>query len=413
MPCKQSRPMVSVQTPDKARLTRLLGGDSLANLRQRLRRRLVGSQAPTDAFTVTGLSAAEHQALAGLLGRPAQFAASMRLRHSEIDQALQRAELAVNLRMALETLDGPIIDHQAKARREQRAWQTVFEQIPPGPLADCLADSTFRGVVKRLAGGDPAVAAKVLANSARVLSRLPANGLSRSHLAAQMLGDAHALDNGRPVTTVLRRALDPTSGVPRMRDIWATQGVLVSELAKPVAVLNLAVSGDSAVDQLIATAARAAEPLHLSLRALLRGRPSWAPAQSVVVCENPDILTAAADALGPRCPAMASLDGQLSAAPRTLLDQLHSVGCKLYYHGDFDWPGLRIGNGIIQRYAAIPWLYSVEHYQPQHGPALGEEFVEAIWDSRLSAKMQAAGIAVHEESQLDDLLEKLEALAEL
>ncbi len=108
---------------------------------------------------------------------------------------------------------------------------------------------------------------------------------------------------------------------------------------------------------------------------------------------------------------MVSLDGQLSAAPRTLLDQLHAAGCRLYYPGGFDWPGLAIGNGIVKRYGATPWRYSALDYAPAKGVALHGEPVEAVWDAELAPRMRATGLAVHEEAQLPVLLRDLVDLA--
>ncbi|MDZ7785476.1 MAG: TIGR02679 family protein [Halioglobus sp.] len=390
--------------PDRARLERLLGGPELAPLRERLRRRYADTAAPADRFTLTNLSPRERGALAGLLGRPAGRARSMALSHRTLDAALRRAELAGDLRAALESLDGPIPDQRARADAERRAWADTYARAPAGPLAAALADSRFQGVLKRLAGGDVQRAARIVDDAARVLARLPAAGITRSRLAAQVLGDAHGLDNGRAVSTVLQRALDPARELPRPRDVWASQGVMVGELAKPVLSLNLCAAGSGPLDLLVRTAQAGGEPLHLSLRALLRHRPQWRENREVFVCENPDVVAAAADELGAGCPPLVCLDGQLSAAPRTLLDQLDAAGCAFYYHGDFDWAGLAIGNGIVARYRASPWRFSAADYTPAQGPALKGDSVEAVWDRALAPKMRAAGVAVHEEARLGELL---------
>ncbi|MGH8190832.1 MAG: TIGR02679 family protein, partial [Rhodanobacteraceae bacterium] len=193
----------------------------------------------------------------------------------------------------------------------------------------------------------------------------------------------------------------------RVRELWAAQGVLVNELAKPVAVLNLAVAGADVAARLVQTAAAAGEPVHLSLRVLTRCTPAWRPGQCVFVCENPAILAAAADTLGARCPSMVSLDGQLSAAPRTLLDQLAARDAEFHYHGDFDWGGLRIANVLFGRYRVVPWHFGASDYQPTAGPTLQGPPAVASWDAALGPKMQKAGIAIHEESLLDLLLADL------
>lgn len=394
---------------DRERLHRLLGGDALAGLRRRLRKRYERSEPPDDGFTLTNLTHTERDTLAGLLGRRRTAAASMRLSHQAIDTALYHAGLAPDLRTALETLDGPIVDSAARRAREQREWAAVFAQLSGAPLAQALARPVDQGLVKRLAENNAQCAQRLLAQAQTVLDQLPANGITRSRLAADVLGDAHGLDPGKPVATLLRRALDPERQQTRWRDVWAAQGVMVSELAKPVAVLKLYAEGRGPADHMLETARQAGEPLHLSLRQLLRTAPQWQRGQAIYICENPDILAAAADELGAECPPLVSIDGQLSAAPRTLLDQLHAAGCRLYYHGDFDWPGLTIANGIMQRYAAGPWRYSAADYAPTQGIELRGEPVEAVWDHELASKMHATGLAVHEEAQLHVLLQDLAA----
>lgn len=395
-------------TPDPERLRRVLGGEGLAGLRQRLRRRYAASDTPPDRFTLTHLASAEAEALAGLLGRARRPRASMQLSHGAIDAALHDAGLADDLRAALETLDGPITDTAAARERRRRAWSEAFGQATDSRLARILAEPGVQGLVKRLAGRDVAAAERLIAQAECVLARLPGDGLPLARLAADTLGDAHGLDTGRPVATLVRRALaEPGAADSRPRELWADQGVLVNELAKPVATLNLVATGDDPGSHLVATAATAGEPLHLSLRLLGRQAPAWRTGQHVFVCENPEVVSAAADALGARCPPMISLDGQLSAAPRTLLDQLAAAGARLVYHGDFDWPGLRIANHIVARYGAAPWRYSAPDYRPDNGPPLVGEPVEAAWDAALATRMRAANVAVHEESQLDTLIADL------
>ena len=393
-------------TPDRDRLARLLGGDVLVDLRHRLQKRFATSDTPADAFTLANLSDAERDVLAGLLGRARSGQRSLRLSHAALDEALRRAGLAPDLRAALEALDGPIVDTRAAKARRAAAWAEVFARVEPS-LTEFVREPAHQGLVKRLAGQDTARAAALLTDADRVLVQLPSPGTARAHLAATTLGNAHALDNGQPVATLIRRVLGPAREQPRMRDLWAEQGVLVNELAKPVATLNLATTGHSASDKLIQAAATAGEPLHLSLRLLLRATPSWQPDQTLHVCENPEILAAAADALGPACPPIICIDGQLSAAPRTLLDQLTAAGAKIHYHGDFDWPGLTIANTLHARYGFTPWRFTAADYCPDHGPALAGPVVEARWDSELMARMREAGIAIHEESELEVLLADL------
>ena len=72
---------MSTDSVDGERLQRLLGGVELTNLRLRLRARYERGES-RDAFTLTDLQSHERRALAGLLGRRALAAGSMRVRRS-------------------------------------------------------------------------------------------------------------------------------------------------------------------------------------------------------------------------------------------------------------------------------------------------------------------------------------------
>lgn len=393
--------------PDDERLERLLGGDALSRLRARLRKRYAAGVAPADRFSLGNLTEVESAALAGLLGRAPRARASMQLSHAELDAALANAGLAANLRAALEALDGPIIDTAAARVRWQQGWLAVCRQAVDPRLAKVLAGAAGQGLLKRLSGRDIATASALITRADAVLVRLPAKGISLAQLAADTLGNAHALDFGHPVATLVRRALADIDPAARTRELWAAEGVLVNELAKPVAVLNLGVDGAAVGAELLRTATIAGEPLHLSLRLLTRHAPAWQSGQRIFVCENPAVLAAAADAFGARCPPMVSLDGQLSAAPRTLLDQLSERDAVFHYHGDFDWGGLAIANVLFARYRVVPWRFDAAHYRPTDGPPLQGTPVAASWDDALGSAMQNAGIAIHEESQLGELLADL------
>jgi len=135
------------------------------------------------------------------------------------------------------------------------------------------------------------------------------------------------------------------------RDIWAKWGVLVSELASPVLVLNLLARTDTSCGQLVQQGRELGEPLHLSLRMLLRTPPRWeVKDRKIFVCENAAVVAMAADRLGERCPPLVCTDGMPAAAQRVLLEQLAAANATLYYHGDFDWPGVTIANFVMRSF---------------------------------------------------------------
>lgn len=385
------------------RLVRLLGGEARAGLRQRLRRRFELDRRD-DTFTLTGLSTAERRALEDLLGRRARNASSIRLSLTELDSALVRAGVATSTRDALERLDGPIANRIARRAELQRCWQHVFDTCTDAKLVQLFATNEGRGLLKRIARQDPAAAERHLHEAQQVLARLPGRAIPLAQLAAEALHDAHGLDDGRPVATLVLAALRSRDD-GRSRETWAHVGVLVNELSSPVLALNLAAHPDTPAGALVAAARERAEPLHLSLRTLQRRSPRWQMAGSdVFVCENPNIVAIAADRLGAECASLVCTDGMPAAAQRTLLQQLADAGARLRYHGDFDWPGIQIGNFIVRLFGATPWRFMADDYSPPAGRPLHGEPVEASWDVALTAKMRQLGRALDEEAIAETLL---------
>ena len=390
-----------------ARLQRLLGGETLASLRKRLRQRYERG-APAGVLRLGALNEAEHAALAALAGRPARPMRSMQIDVARIDAALARAGLASSLRDALEQLDGPIIDTAARRLQIRSQWQQVVEACEHPGLRSALQTSIGLGLLKRLCASRPEAGTRLVRDADQVLRRLPAAGMPRAQLAVAALGDAHALDAGSPVGTLvlaaLRHGAAPDNDAERARDLWAAAGVLVNELARPALALNL--PGP--------TGAGPGEPAYLSLRSLVRSPPAWAVMdRPVFVCENPNLLAIAADQLGPRCAPLVCTDGMPAAAQRTLLAQLRAAGAMLHYHGDFDWPGLRIGNHMIREHEARPWRFSTADYRaavvgaPRPGRPLDDAPLSALWDDALAEAMLTEPLAIDEEGLADVLLDDL------
>ncbi len=437
-----------------ARLQQLLGGPALAALRLRLRRSYEQAPAATEpaVLRLSALAPHEAEAVQALAGLAPRRSASVQLDLAVLAQRLQAAGLGTGLRDVLEQLDGPIAPRAADRAAAASAWAAVLAgPVHPGhlQLRPLLALPAGAGLLKRLAGNDPARAIALCEQAARVLGALPGQGQPRASLAAQCLGNAHALDLGQPVATLvlagLRQAArdarppsrtypvaagvdesetgigtGPRSGTDidnpsdseaepneSIRAQWAAQGISVNELARPALGLNLPHAGCTADGQ----------PRYWSLRHLLREPPAWAVAQrAVFVCENPNLLAMAADALGPRCAPLVCSDGMPAAAQRALLAQLRTAGATLRYHGDFDWPGIAIANRVLQDCGAQPWRMGTADYlaavacaaADARAPLRGKA-VSAAWDSTLGAAMQAAHCAVAEEALADVLLPDLAA----
>jgi uncharacterized protein (TIGR02679 family) len=415
--------------PD-ARLQRLFGGSQLAGLRRRLRRHFERTEpdAPSGSIRLANIAPHEYAVLASLMGRRQRQATSIEVDIAQIDAMLGRAGIALSLRAALEALDGAIV-HLPTARAEvSRRWAKVAESPRHSGLACMLQTAKGLGLLKRLARQDPAAAGLLCHRADLVLVRLPAQGQPRAQLAAEVLGNAHALDGGQPTATlvlaVLRQdvpALPPErelaarlSGEPDAvspeesdRTLWARAGVLVNELARPALFLNLPMAGGGRF------AGNAGEPAYATLRWLLRSPPRLAvEGRSVYVCENPNLVAIAADRLGERCAPLVCTDGMPAAAQRTLLARLVECGAQLAYHGDFDWPGLRIAAFVTSSFGARPWRFGADDYKgyvpSSPGQTLTGTPTPATWDAALTSAMCERGLAIPEEAVADSLLRDLQ-----
>jgi uncharacterized protein (TIGR02679 family) len=410
--------------PIDPRLHKVLGGEHLAALRQRLRGHFerAALEAPPASLRLAGLTGEEREALALLIGRPPSTAKSMQIDIGQVDAALLRAGIAASLREALEQLGGPITHLATEQASLRAAWDSVMTSARHPALADSLQKPAVQGLLKRLSGHDTSAALQLLADADAVLQRLPASGMARARLAAETLGDAHALDAGHPAATLVLTAWrqladeppaadeesnDDSQSGERVRDVWARAGVLVNELARPALFLNLPVHSSG-------IAWTPGEPGYLSLRKLLRAPPAWAVAgRTVFVCENPNVVAIAADVLGRDCAPLICTDGMPAAAQRTLMAQLVSAGAQLRYHGDFDWSGLQIANHVFRVHGASPWRFHSTDYESAIAKAshargrLPTVPVEASWNPELAPAMRHHGLMVAEEAVIDLLLQDL------
>lgn len=408
--------------PDYERIRRIFGAPELAPLVARLRERLARGRSLTGRITLAGLEPLQRDALERLLGRPPGMGSSRPLRVSldELTENLRAAEICNTLREAVEALEGPITDRgQARAAREA-AWQEVFAAAREQPvysagLAAWLDSVERSGLLKRLSAGDPATAAHLLAALGRVAARWPAHGSTLTTVAAQALGDAHALDPGTPIATLAVRAAANFGGIGYQesaegrRAAWASVGVLCDELSTPALVLNLPAGADTPLARLLREAATAGEPLHISLRLLLR-YPMAADAvlagRDVYVCENPTITALAAARLGPACNPLVCLNGQPATPVQVLLRQLAAAGARLHVHGDFDWGGLQIARQVLERFGARPWrMGAADYLAAAHlGGRLGRVPKSSPWDPELALALARQRRAVHEELVAGTLL---------
>jgi uncharacterized protein (TIGR02679 family) len=204
------------------------------------------------------------------------------------------------------------------------------------------------------------------------------------------------------------------------RAAWAAVGVARDELSSRVLVLGLPAdpgTGDPRrpTGRILAAARDGGEPAVLTLRQLTRDDPRFRLGDSTVfVCENPAVVAAAADELGSACPPLICVEGQLSAAARTLLARLADQGARFAYHGDFDWGGVRIATTVFRLVGTSPWRFDETTYLAAldrgHGSPLATGVpADTPWDPRLREAIAQRGMRVEEEHLLDLLIPDLRA----
>jgi len=388
----------------------------------RVRSRFEASGLVAQGRTIVELSTREERHAVGeLLGRVlTRDRVSVDL--AELDDRLRQRSGAGGLADLLPVVTGaPLLDRPAD-RAEQMARREGPVELARTLVVEPWAEGWVAGLraTGLLTNRDDA--SLVVQQAAAVLSALAAGEpvepgtRSRVELAAQIVGDAHALDEDRVLTQVVLRGLAAASGraVPgthaERRALWEAYAVAPDLLSRTCLTVGLRPTSDDPVARRLQLAAAAGDPMHLTGWDLRRLAGGWqsGPGQ-VLVCENPRVLEAIAEKYAGNH-AVVCTSGEPNTVVTALLQRLVDAGCPLRYHGDFDWPGIAIANRILTRFGAIPWRMNAVDYERAaraDGPALQGTAVEPCWDAELGAGMRAAGRAVHEESVLPDLLEAL------
>lgn len=408
---------------DHDRLRRLLGDEQLGWLVARIRRRLSRGEPLTGVVTLGEATAAERAAVRRLLGRPLRPGASLSVSLSAVDEVVRRSGACPDgLAAAVIALTGPVVDTVAAGAAVDSAWEDAL-----APLAAAVAERPVlsrwyervrsTGLIRRVAG-KPEVAASLVADLVAVLRRLPAPGRPLGAFAAETTGDAHALDDDRPLATLALSAARELAALPDgqgaqwRREIWAAVGVLRDDLSTTVLTLGLPGDAGTSTGRALNELRDAGQPAVLTLRQLVRDPPVGRLAGVVVsVCENPVMVAHAADRLGPACAPLVCTSGQPSVAVLHLLRTLAGEDARLRFHCDYDWGGVRIGNVLVDRLPAVSWRFDAEHYRAavarQFGRPLTGIRVTARWDQDLATAMARAEIRIEEELLLDDLVDDL------
>ncbi len=355
------------------------------------------------------------RAISGILGRPIRpGTAATTVRLGELDQLLRRADDDWGLRTVVEHRHGTLPDRVADAQEQAGAIAAARDHArslaPDEPWVEAWLSDLGRGMLTRLhTRGE----LELLSTAARVLSDLPADGIPLPALASYITGDTKALGSttlaGLVLRGIARRLGEPAPrSTAERRALWEASGVVPDDLASQVLVLNLAPTGSALAGWL--TEARAAGlPFRITLQQLARQPLEHGGVGPVFVCENPAVLRAAAEQLGAGSAPLICTEGRPSMACLRLLDRLVAAGADVRYHGDFDWPGLRIGASLLAatdgqpwRFGAADYLEAVEQVDPR-SPLAGP-VATSPWDPDLARTMADVGRTVYEEDVLDVLL---------
>jgi uncharacterized protein (TIGR02679 family) len=355
---------------------------------------------------------------------------SRRRTGADLRAALERVPPPDDRFAVLAALGGPLRNRPARAASLAATRAALIANSEASPLNEScpwyrlwLDDQRRDGTFTRLANQDdaPALRATVFGQAVRVLEYLEARPATAAPialpaLAAQLTGDTKALNHGTTPGHLILRALALRASVSRpasaaeRRELWDLSGVIIDDLASRVLVLNVTAQG-SGLAEWLTGAARYGTPFQVTLHQLAT-HPIRLRLPRIFVCENPAVLRRACEELGSASPPVICTEGRPSTAFHRLARLATEAGGQLWYHGDFDWPGVAIATDVISRHSAQAWLMNATDYRAgaqtdaPYVPLTGDP-LPTPWDPELRETMRETGRAVYEETVTDQLLADL------
>ena len=368
--------------------------------------------------TLRDSSERERLAIGRLLGADRLHEGDLRVRLMDLDDALRRQATGLGLLEVISALSGPLAARRAERNRTRALRASIFDVATGHPalvhhpiLVEWLAWLRARGTLSRL---DADLAESLLKQALDVLAALPVEGISLPVLAGRVTGSTHALDRGSVLAPLVDRGVaaiagaDPTKA--SRRDLWACCGVSLDAISSTVTVLNLRPAAGP-IRPILTSAADIGEPLPVTLRMLRDLESLDVGGATVSLCENRSVIEAVADELGVQSTPLVCLSGEPTVAGRQLVRLLIAGGAQLRYHGDFDFEGIAIGNGVIGPDVA-PWRFRASDYlaavaaTPVHDD-LKVATTKAHWDPGLTEAMRTECARIYEEHVLADLIADL------
>ncbi|MDP1846842.1 MAG: TIGR02679 family protein [Solirubrobacteraceae bacterium] len=364
----------------------------------------------TGRLRLTALTQDEIRGLSGLLGphwRPVLPGTTASVDLAALDAAMRASPRYSGglVDVCAAARGAPLADRRAERLRvlefRDTGWDALYSHVALDrhpALGDWLKRERSTGAAVR--AGDPF---GLLCSALDVLAALPAEPpqtLAR-FAAAHCQGDPHALDRDRPLDATVRRALaaldgetEPRRGAEARRVRYDRWGLGCDELSSTVLCLGVWPGS--------------ADPRVLTLRELREvERLSCGPV--VFTCENPDVVAAAADALGAGCAPLICTGGWSSTACLRLLRATIAGGAEPRHHGDMDPEGLRILDRLIAATGGTLWRMAPEDYRARAGGGqpLGRRAILPVRHpllSELASAITEVGRIVQEEQTLDELV---------
>ena len=402
-----------------------LRSPTLARLWSATRTRLErnGHRLTSAPLRISDLDPGEVEAVCALLGRRRPNGNTVNVDLRALDRALRAAPAGAGLIDVLEVLDGPLRDHRAERNERSRRSQEIWIMAASHPATDdpraqgWLETLRRRGRLTRFDVDDPEhLLHEALDAIDWLIEHAPtlcAEPLPLSTVAAVQLGDAHAFDPDTMLGALIVDGLQHIALARDERSAWGAFGVQVDQVNSSTLVLGL-----PGVDGSICAAARTSgQPLRVTRRMIDTGfgldlDSIRATSARVWICENPGIVSMAADRHG-SCASLVCTAGMPAAVTSSLLDLLASAGSDLRVHTDFDFGGMSIARHVIDRFGAAPWrLGRASYLRAIEGPTseLVRSIGETPWDPGLAESMNEHRLAVHEEAiastLLDDLIDR-------
>jgi uncharacterized protein (TIGR02679 family) len=419
----------------------------LTTLWRVIRDRLERNGLAVSGVVVLDLDYQAAEDLSGLLGR-AVSQGRARIRLAELDAALRSSAVSQGLvTVVAELTGGSLTDRKAagQARRTYlvNLWTCWESSLADAGLAAAPWVAEWQDGVRRAGhlsrAGDAAedVIQQTMAvlrtmadtvpladqNPNAVQAALPVeSSFELAELASRACSDAHALDDGRLVTVLVLRAIAAATGEPmpstaaRRRELWALVGITPDTVSGTVLTWGLRPPGTNPWAAMMRSRTELGLTTHVTLQEWNAGadQPWAATREQIFVCENPQVLQAAARAGAPH--PMLCTSGNPATVATLALTKLVQAGVKVVYHGDFDVAGIRIAARLFEQ-GAHPWRFSGEDYlaaiRSTDSAArlpLNGDVPSTPWSPLLASAMRSHQVAVHEEALLDVLLSDLSDL---